>query len=123
MATKKNKMWPARQALYFVVAFFNVAQSVYARETFNPELVELDNPGMGKADLSAFETGGQAPGQYRVDIILDGQLVETKDVQFIAGKAADAPLQPCLSLERLKAWGVKTALFPALSQDLSLIHI
>lgn len=117
MATKKNKMWPARQALYFVVAFFNVAQSVYARETFNPELVELDNPGMGKADLSAFETGGQAPGQYRVDIILDGQLVETKDVQFIAGKAADAPLQPCLSLERLKAWGVKTALFPALSQD------
>ncbi|MEI9481034.1 fimbria/pilus outer membrane usher protein [Enterobacter cancerogenus] len=117
MATKKNKMWPARQALYFVVAFFNVAQAVYARETFNPELVELDNPGMGKADLSAFETGGQAPGLYRVDIILDDQLVETKDVQFIAGEEADAPLQPCLSLERLKAWGVKTALFPALSQD------
>ncbi|WP_441587039.1 FimD/PapC N-terminal domain-containing protein, partial [Enterobacter chuandaensis] len=37
---------------------------------------------MGKADLSAFESGSQAPGKYHVDIILDDQLIETSDIDF-----------------------------------------
>jgi outer membrane usher protein len=38
--------------------------------SFNTELVELDNPGMGKADLSAFESGSQAPGTTMLILFL-----------------------------------------------------
>lgn len=99
------------------VAFAGTSPTLYAGETFNTELVELDNPGMGKADLSAFESGSQAAGMYRVDIIVNDRLMDTRDVYFAEMKAGDGntTLQPCLSLEQLKQWGVKTALFPLLA--------
>ncbi|HIE5388016.1 TPA: fimbria/pilus outer membrane usher protein [Enterobacter cancerogenus] len=109
MATKIDTRQPARLACYIALALA-AAPDASARETFNAELVELDNPGMGKADLSAFESGSQAPGTYRVDIILNERLLETRDVAFVQD-GADR-LQPCLSVAQLKAWGVKTALFP-----------
>jgi outer membrane usher protein FimD/PapC len=34
----------------------------------------LDNPGTEKVDLSGFESGAQAPGDYHVDIVLDDRL-------------------------------------------------
>ena len=45
--------------------------------------------------------------------------METGDIRFTAGKNenGDETLQPCLSSEQLKRWGVKTALFPALSVE------
>jgi outer membrane usher protein len=84
-----------------------------ASETFNADLVELDNPRAGKVDLSAFERGTQPPGTYHVDVVLNNQLQETRDVSFDAGKNADGSptLTPCLSVEQLAQWGVKTALF------------
>jgi outer membrane usher protein len=110
-------MIPARLAMFIALAFGGSSTSLYASVAFNTELIELDNPGMDKADLSAFESGSQAPGIYHVDIIVDDAFLETGDIQFTASKAdnGDASLQPCLSLAQLKRWGVKTALFPALS--------
>lgn len=51
-----------------------------------------------------------------MDIILDERLLETRDIRFMAVKDANGSetLQPCLSIRQLKAWGVKTALFPQL---------
>lgn len=114
MTTATHKIRPARLATFIVWAFAGSLPKLYAGETFNTELIELDNPGMGKADLSAFETGSQAPGTYHVDIILDGQLIDTRDITFIANNG-NALLQPCLSIEQLKQWGVKTALFSQLA--------
>ncbi|AYU94749.1 fimbria/pilus outer membrane usher protein [Enterobacter hormaechei] len=116
MTTALNTMQPARLAIFIALALAGVSPTLYASETFNTELVELDNPGMGKADLSAFESGSQAPGTYHVDIILDDRLLETRDIRFMAVKDANGSetLQPCLSIGQLKAWGVKTALFPQL---------
>ena len=54
MATKNIKMQPARLAIYITFALTHAVSVAHARETFNAELVELDNPGMAKADLSAF---------------------------------------------------------------------
>ncbi|GJL41826.1 fimbria/pilus outer membrane usher protein [Enterobacter chengduensis] len=110
-------MQPARLAICIAFALVNAVQTVYARDSFNAELVELDNPGAGKADLSAFESGSQAPGKYHVDIILDDQLIETRDIDFTSVKEGDEgdSLQPCLSIEQLNGWGVKTALFPDLA--------
>ena len=115
--TVNNTMKPARLAMFIALAFGGSSTSLYASVAFNTELIELDNPGMDKADLSAFESGSQAPGIYHVDIIVDDAFLETGDIQFTASKAdnGDASLQPCLSLAQLKRWGVKTALFPALS--------
>ncbi|HFK6079268.1 TPA: fimbria/pilus outer membrane usher protein [Enterobacter cloacae] len=115
--TVNNTMKPARLAMFIALAFGGTSTSLYASVAFNTELIELDNPGMDKADLSAFESGSQAPGIYHVDIIVDDAFLETGDIQFTASKAnnGEALLQPCLSLAQLKRWGVKTALFPALS--------
>lgn len=121
MTTSTHMIRPARLAIFIACALAGSSPALYASETFNTELVELDNPGMGKADLSAFETGSQAPGTYHVDIILDDQLMETRDIAFAAVKSDDGNeiLQPCLSIDQLKQWGVKTALFPQLASGKS----
>lgn len=116
MARQHVIFQPARLALYIAVALGGVSQPVNARDTFNPELLEIDNPGAGKADLSAFEAGAQAPGTYHVDIVVDEQLLDTRDIEFkgTTDKEGDSVLTPCLTMEQLKSWGVKTQLFPGL---------
>lgn len=107
---------PARLACLIAFATGAMVPTTHAREYFNPELVELDNPGMKGADLSAFESGDQLPGTYRVDVVLNEQLIDTREVEFtsVKGVEGEGALQPCLSIEQLKAWGVKTELFPDL---------
>lgn len=109
-----NRMRPARLATFIAMAFAGSSPALCASVAFNTDLIELDNPGMDKADLSAFESDSQAPGNYHVDIIVDDALVETGDIRFTAGKNenGDETLQPCLSSEQLKRWGLKPHYFP-----------
>lgn len=106
----------ARLAVFVAIALTALNSSVQARDYFNPRLLELDNPDMKGADLSAFETGSQAPGKYRVDIIINEQMVDSKEVEFKSVKdaAGQDQLQPCLTVSMLQSYGVKTELFPAL---------
>ncbi|MGU3415357.1 fimbria/pilus outer membrane usher protein [Enterobacteriaceae bacterium C34A] len=115
---QKTLFRPAPLALFVAMAMSGHSGLVQARDYFNPDLVELGNPGAGQADLSAFESGSQAPGKYHVDVVLDEQQVDTLDVQFDSVKGSDGEesLQPCLSVEQLKGWGVKTELFPDLNK-------
>lgn len=117
--TQGKKFKPAKLACLVAFILAGVSHSAHARDYFNPELIELDNPGMKGADLSAFESGSQLPGTYRVDVVLGDQVVDTRAIEFAAQKGTDGEesLQPCLSVEQLKAWGVKTELFPDLSAD------
>ncbi|MDK9550880.1 fimbria/pilus outer membrane usher protein [Lelliottia sp. V89_10] len=117
MIKKQKHMKPARLALFIAVALGSVTQDALGRDFFNPELLEVGNPGAGKTDLSMFEAGAQAPGVYHVDIIIDDQTVDTQDIEFKAVKSSDGDtlLHPCLSLEQLKSWGVRTHLFPNLA--------
>lgn len=119
MTIKNNKLRPARLATLIAIVLSGFSPELYASDSFNTALVELDNPGVGKADLSAFESGSQAPGTYHVDIILDDQLMDTRDIPFSMAKTGggNEVLQPCLSVEQLKQWGVKTELFPQLSVE------
>lgn len=73
----------------------------------------------GRAKLiSSFEAGSQAPGVYHVDVVLDEQVVDTRDIAFKSeGTGDDIQLSPCLSVAQLKSWGVKTELFPALEVE------
>ncbi|SNY79611.1 fimbria/pilus outer membrane usher protein [Enterobacter sp. CC120223-11] len=118
MMARKTLFRPARLAFFVAMAVGGHSSLADARDYFNPKLVELENPGTGHADLSAFESGSQAPGKYHVDVMLDEQLVDTLDVQFdsVKGPDGEESLQPCLSVEQLKGWGVKTELFPDLNK-------
>ncbi|WP_421512495.1 fimbria/pilus outer membrane usher protein (plasmid) [Enterobacter sp. JS8-1] len=108
---------PTRVAFLIAFALGALVHDSHARDYFNPELIELDNPGMKGADLSAFESGSQLPGTYRVDIVLGEQVVDTREIKFdvVTGTDGEASLQPCLSVAQLKSWGVKTELFPELT--------
>lgn len=88
-----------------------------ARDYFNPALLELGNPQHKGTDLTAFEQGDQAPGTYRVDVIINDEMVDTREIEFRQQNAAEGNthLQPCLSVKDLKSLGVKTELFPGLT--------
>lgn len=119
MAIHYFRARPAPLATVIGLILAGSSQALFAGETFNAELVELDNPGRGRTDLSAFESGSQAPGTYHVDIVLDDQLMATRDITFTAVKdeKGNDVLRPCLSLDQLKQWGVRTTLFPQLAAN------
>ncbi|MFK3911527.1 fimbria/pilus outer membrane usher protein [Enterobacter cancerogenus] len=90
-------------------------RSAEAREVFNTHALEIDNPGQPVADLSVFaESDGQLPGTYRVTVYVNSEKQgEAQDIAFVAGpdKKLTAQITPAM----LKAWGVKTDVFPALA--------
>ncbi|MEG6304333.1 fimbria/pilus outer membrane usher protein [Enterobacter ludwigii] len=93
------------------------AQQVMADDYFNPALLDIDNPQQGKTDLSVYEKGpGQAPGKYQVNIFINNNKIDTRDVTFKLIKDAQGnhSLQPCFSLDELKNLGIKTRQYPAL---------
>ncbi|HEI8868025.1 TPA: fimbrial biogenesis outer membrane usher protein [Serratia odorifera] len=120
---EKCKPMPIKRLAYLIaaqLALTGLPLSVQARDYFNPALLQLDNPQQGNADLSVFEDGDtQAPGTYRVDIYINNQAVETRDVEFTLQNGADgkSSLQPCLSVKALADMGVKTQLFPGLGDS------
>ncbi len=99
--------------LALIIGVACCAESAMAREyAFDPAL--LDGSGV---DVSLFEQGGQLPGTYPVDILLNGERVDTADVVFTQEKdvAGRPGLVPCLSVAQLARYGLKTEDFPALS--------
>ena len=82
-----------------------MANQAYAQDTFNVHALELDNPDSTPVDISQFsEPGEQAPGKYRVDIYMNGELQDTRDVSFVTGP--DGKLQPQLTPTQLENYGV-----------------
>lgn len=83
------------------------------------------------ADLTRFEKSGtQLPGNYLVDIYINGKEVNSRNLQFIDAASRDKVKQPdaehqdirdntglmaCLTKKDLENMGVKTRLFPAIA--------
>ena len=103
---------PVRLLLFILLTFANVLNEVKGRDYFNPALLERTGSTNGDVDLSGFETGQQAEGTYHVDILLNGDNVDTRDVVFT--RREGEMLEPCLSPELLEGYGVKTALYPGI---------
>lgn len=118
--TLQESIWPKQFNFLVYIPFLllNLMTSwAHARAYFNPLMLEIDNPQQEKTDLSAFEDGNnQAPGTYRVDIYINNQFLETREVTFVMQPVRDGKerLLPCLSVGQLNAMGVKTDLFPGL---------
>lgn len=73
---------------------------------------EFDSAALGvsEQDITLFNQGAQLPGTYRVEIVLNGEQVDLRDVAFrqqtdAAGKYV---LSPCLSRAQLSRYGIKT---------------
>lgn len=116
---KRERFRYARLAALIALSLPTVMHAGYAREYFNPALLEVDNPTSKGTDLSAFEDGSQAPGKYRVDVIINDQMVDTREIEFKSVQSAngDEKLQPCLTVGLLQSYGVKTKLFPELGKE------
>ncbi|AZV03712.1 pilin outer membrane usher protein SafC (plasmid) [Enterobacter sp. N18-03635] len=101
------------------------SESAAARTyTFDPAM--LGEAGVG-ADISLFNEGAQLPGTYMVDILLNGQRVDSREVVFSLVREDNRPvLYPCLSVEQLARYGVRTEDFQSLDNgsgcaDLSIL--
>lgn len=102
---------------YQLLTLMGYSEMAMARDYFDPAFLEIDNPAQRGADLSVFEDSGvQAPGVYRVDLYLNNEMVDTRDINFKRVKSADGKetLQPCLSSATLESLGVRVDAFPAL---------
>ncbi|HGM5324784.1 TPA: fimbria/pilus outer membrane usher protein [Serratia marcescens] len=79
--------------------------SAQARDYFDPALLTFGAAGGQPVDLSQFENvGGQAEGNYTVDVYANNQFVGTKSVKFVHDKAGE--LQPAITPANLDDWGV-----------------
>lgn len=69
------------------------------------------------ADIALFNQGGQLPGTYSVEVLLNGERVDFREVVFHQQENARGMpvLQPCLSRTQLLRYGIRTEDYPALS--------
>ncbi len=67
-------------------------------------------------DTAIFEQGGQLPGTYFVDVILNGERVDYREMVFNADRDAEGSpiLKTCLTREQLIGYGVKVDAYPDL---------
>ena len=118
---KKTKKSFKKKIIYGVIAplFLSVSmvEEANARDEFDSALLELGSSELSNLDLSMFEVeNGQLPGNYRVDIYLNNELMETRNIDFLKVKnnLGEDILQPCLSLEELSRYGIIINKFPEL---------
>lgn len=94
--------------------FVSAAFNAQAETWFDPAFFK-DDPSM-VADLSRFEKGQKiTPGVYRVDIVLNQTIVDTRNVNFVE-ITPEKGIAACLTTETLDAMGVNTDAFPAFKQ-------
>ncbi len=84
-----------------LVVFVSAAFNAQAETWFDPAFFK-DDPSM-VADLSRFEKGQKiTPGVYRVDIVLNQTIVDTRNVNFVE-ITPEKGIAACLTTESLDA--------------------
>ena len=71
------------------------------------------------ADVSVFNDGGQLPGTYSTDVIVNNSYIMTENITFLAKNdiAGHSTLFPCLSIEMLSKYGILTDNYPDLTDN------
>ncbi len=83
-----------------------------ADDRFNVQALEIEHPG-APVDLSQFSrAGGQTPGVYRVDVLVNNVPKGRQDVTFIA--LHDQTLSPLFTPTQWQNLGLRTRSIPAL---------
>lgn len=65
-------------------------------------------------DLSLFDQGLQQPGTYHLDVLLNNELVDSRDIdlRLTRDEHDSEVLEACISPAQLSLWGVKTEAIP-----------
>ncbi|CNH67622.1 fimbria/pilus outer membrane usher protein [Yersinia mollaretii] len=104
-----------RLAIQLALGLTALSSPAWAEDYFNPGSLEIKDASYAAIDLTIFaQSGAQLPGSYRVDIYLNGQQIETRDVNFIQD---NGQLLAEITPQQLADLGVKVAAFPALQQQ------
>lgn len=87
---------------------------VYGKDYFNLNaLSHIDDLNIADLEnLEQFSTGGQLPGVYNVNIILNGETIGVKEIDFILNDEKE--LEPVFTKQMLTDWGIKTDIIPEL---------
>lgn len=80
-----------------------------AEDFFDPHALEITSGQQQASDLTYFsQQGGQKPGRYRVMILVNQNLVDERELEFIS---KDGQLLPVLTVPYMKKLGVNTEVF------------
>ncbi|MEI9745965.1 fimbria/pilus outer membrane usher protein [Enterobacter ludwigii] len=108
----KNRLktsFQLRPVSAWVLCMMAASGQASGREYFNPAFLGAQ---AGNVDLSAFEGAGYVPpGRYMVDIYMNQNRVDTREVNF---KDVNGKTEPELTLSQLSEWGVDVKGIPAL---------
>ncbi|HHU4047294.1 TPA: fimbria/pilus outer membrane usher protein [Enterobacter cloacae] len=100
-------------SLVFTLSGVLAIQPALAEDYFNPLALEL-NQTDANIDTELFsKQGGQLPGSYLVDIYVNSNKVDTRQVNFVE---TEETLQPELTPQQLADMGVKVNAFPELQR-------
>ncbi|KAA8995380.1 fimbrial biogenesis usher protein [Affinibrenneria salicis] len=118
------RLSPLCRAIALCVAL--PSAGAHAELFFNPAFLSSDPSTV--ADLSRFEQGkGQVPGVYHVDVYLNDEYVETRNIRFdarkptaagvtsVASETDDTGLDPCITRTQVEALNVNMKAFPAIA--------
>ncbi|MCP1107102.1 fimbrial biogenesis outer membrane usher protein [Serratia nevei] len=129
-AQRRGNLWlrvyrltPLAWQIAGLLMWSGLAQAEYR---FSSALLQIGNTPQTEVDLALFsETDRQPPGEYRVDVFLNGQRLDTRTLAFSLqpDEQGKERLQPCLQWAELKGFGVDMAAFPALRQTNGCINL
>lgn len=89
------------------------SDAVAAQYSFDSTLLSASGESI---DISVFNEGGQLPGKYVTDILLNNNYITTQEISFSNIKDEEGVniLTPCLNVAQLTGYGILTENYPAL---------
>ncbi|WP_447884816.1 fimbria/pilus outer membrane usher protein [Serratia fonticola] len=108
-----------RVLLIFLGPLFCIENiAIAAQYSFDSELLSSAGEII---DVSIFNEGGQLPGRYTTDVLLNNDYIATEEISFFNVKDANgvSVLTPCLSTTQLSNFGVLTENYPELDNNQS----
>jgi outer membrane usher protein len=101
-----NKGFSIKPLAYLVLLAVQCSHCAFAQDEFDMAALETSGPKV-KVDLNQFSNpGSQLPGNYKVDVYVDHEQVDSRAMDFVQDKKGQ--LIPKVTPELLKQWGVKT---------------
>lgn len=95
---------------FFIAECLATQQNIFDPAMFGGKYKNLN--------IDLLNNGGQLPGTYNVDILLNGKQVDSREILFIDddNELNNNRLQPCISSDLLSRYGVKIKDYPRLSK-------
>ena len=102
-----------RFVIITVCSLFFTKNATAGKYSFDASMLKRGGEGI---DMALFEEGGQQPGIYPVNIILNGDYVGSENITFYSKKDKDGKyyLKSCLTQDMLTRYGIKTEEYPNL---------